>query len=243
MPSTDTGIDPHLRRRTALAWGVVCHGLFALGSGAMALGLFTGMRSGLGDLTGAAAWIADGLLLAQFPVLHSALLTRPGRRLLRRLAPGWAGGGLDTTLFAAAASAQVLAVFLLWSPLGARQWAAAGPLFQLNAVAYAAAWLIMGKAMWDTGLGVQLGYTGWLALWRGRRPSYPGPSTGGLFRYLRHPVYVAMIAVLWTGPVWTLDHLLLAVPLTAYCLIGPRFKDARYAAMAARAATREASRL
>jgi len=226
-------IAARTRRRTAIAWGIACHGLFLLGSGAMIAGLFTGMRSGVGALSGGWAWLADGLLLAQFPVLHSALLTRPGRRLLRRLAPGWAGGALDTTLFAAAASVQVLAVFLLWSPLGSWRWAPGGALFWGSAASYAAAWLVMGKAVWDTGLGAQLGYTGWLALWRGERPAYPEPPRGGLYRYLRHPVYAAMIAVLWTGPVWTLDHLLLAAPLTAYCVIGPRFKEARHARRAA----------
>lgn len=48
------------------------------------------------------------------------------------------------------------------------------------------------------------------------------------FRYTRQPVYLAFALTLWTGPVWTPDKLVLALLWTAYCIVGPRFKERRY---------------
>ncbi len=39
---------------------------------------------------------------------------------------------------------------------------------------------------------------------------------------------LAFTCTVWTVPVWTPDQLLIAIGLTAYCLIGPLFKEARF---------------
>ena len=113
----------------ALAWvyGLACHAAFAAAVALMIRGLYTGLQSGGGTLTGAAAWAANLLLTLQFPILHSYLLTRRGRRLLARLAPGQLGERLSTTTYAGIASLQLLLVFALWSPTGTVLWSAAGP--------------------------------------------------------------------------------------------------------------------
>lgn len=46
---------------------------------------------------------------------------------------------------------------------------------------------------------------------------------------MRQPVYLAFSLTLWTGPVWTADHLLIAVVWTIYCVVAPRHKERRYA--------------
>ena len=112
----------------ALAWvyGLSCHAAFAAAVALMARGLYTGMQSGGGTLAGASAWAANLLLTLQFPLLHSFLLTRRGRRLLARLAPLRLGERLSTTTYAGIASLQLLLVFTLWSPSGIVLWSAAG---------------------------------------------------------------------------------------------------------------------
>ncbi|MFT5679685.1 MAG: protein-S-isoprenylcysteine O-methyltransferase Ste14 [Myxococcota bacterium] len=215
-------------RLAALGYGAACHGLFAVGIAAMVGNLYGGMQWGPMGFTGAGAWAWDGLLLAQFPILHSLLLTKRGGAMLRRLAPSGTGATLDTTLFAAVASLQVLAMFALWAPLS-------GPVLNLTGVAwvvmtagFVAGWALLTRAMSEAGMGVQTGSTGWTAMWRGERPRYPkGFATEGLHSRCRHPIYAAFALILWTGPVWSVDRLLLAVPMTAYCIFGPRLKEAR----------------
>jgi protein-S-isoprenylcysteine O-methyltransferase Ste14 len=219
------------RTGIALAVGLGTHLLFALGVGWMVVSLAFGMQTGLGRLRGAAAWTANAALVLQFPLLHSFLLSRRGRRLLARLFPPPLGEDLSTTTYAAISSLQILATFALWSPSGV-VWAAPRSAWLVaSLVAYAASWLTLGRAMSDAGLGVQTGAIGWRAVVRGERPRFEGffPERG-LFRVCRQPVYVAFALTLWTGPWWTPDRLAIALAWTAYCAVGPVLKEERYLA-------------
>jgi protein-S-isoprenylcysteine O-methyltransferase Ste14 len=122
----------------------------------------------------------------------------------------------------------VFALFALWSPTGTIWWQARGVTLVGLSALYAAAWLLLAKSMVDAGLSLQTGSLGWTALLRGRKPVYPPMPTTGLFRLTRQPIYVAFALTLWTVPTWTPDQLVLALTLTAYCLVAPRFKEARF---------------
>lgn len=219
------------RRAVAAIYGAVCHLSFVLAVGAMMGGLATGLRWGAPGPSAALALAWDALLLAQFPAFHSLFLTRRGARALRRLAPRALGATLDTTLYATLASAQVLLLFGLWRPIPGPVVHVGDALGGALGALHAAGWLLLLLAMREAGLGVQTGSTGWTALWRGDGPRYPrGFASEGLHARCRHPIYAAFILILWSGPVWSLDRLLLAVPLTAYCVLGPRLKERRYLA-------------
>lgn len=215
------------RRAVALFYGLLCHGLFAASVVAAVVNLYGGMRWGIGPWRGWAAVLANALLLVQFPVLHSFLLSKPGRRWLRRLAPAGMGDDLSTTTFALVASVQMALVFVLWSPSGRIWWEPRGLALGGMIALYAAAWLYLIKALTDAGLALQTGALGWTSVWRGRRPQFGSFPTHGLFKSCRQPVYLGFALTLWTGPVWTPDRLVLAVLWTAYCVVGPLFKERR----------------
>lgn len=194
----------------------------------MMAAMFFGMSRSLGGLTAPWSWLANAALLIQFPLLHSALLTNRGRRFLTRLAPRGTGATLATTTYVTIAAVQVFALFALWSPSGVIWWQAQGVALGIMVALYAASWLLLGTAMANAGLSVQTGSLGWTALLRGTRPVYPKMPDTGLFRLTRQPIYVAFALTLWTVPTWTPDQLVVALVLTAYCLIGPLFKEARF---------------
>jgi protein-S-isoprenylcysteine O-methyltransferase Ste14 len=201
---------------------------FALGVGSMMVAMYFGMSRSLGAVPAPWNWFANAALIAQFPLLHSALLTTRGRRLLGRLAPRGTGSTLSTTTYATIAALQVLALFALWTPSGTIWWQAHGPALVALTLLYAASWLLLGWSMYSAGLALQTGSLGWTALYKGRPPRYPGMPTTGLFRLVRQPIYVSFALTLWTVPTWTPDQLVVAVVLTAYCVIAPRFKERRY---------------
>ena len=213
----------------ALLLGVLCHALFAAAVLAMIVAMFFGLSESFGVVPWPWALLANGLLILQFPLVHSALLTGPGGRLLARLIPGPHGATLATTTYALIASAQLLALFALWTPSGIVWWRAQGAVLWTICAAYAAAWLLLMKASLDAGAEVQSGALGWLSLLARTRPVFPDMPTRGLFRLIRQPIYVAFALTLWTVPVWTPDQLALAVSLTAYCLLAPRLKERRFA--------------
>lgn len=220
-----------MRRVIALAYGLVCHATFGVAVAWMAVGLATGMGVGFGGLEGYGAVVTNLALALQFPFVHSFLLSRRGRHLLGRLAPQGLRRTVGTTLYAWAASAQVLLVFACWSPSGVIWFRPTGAAAAGVWAAYAASWLLLGKAMRDAGLGVQTGSLGWVAAFRGRDPVYPPMPTRGLFASWRQPIYTAFAAILVTAPVWTPDRLLVAVVWGGYCLVGPVLKERRYAVM------------
>jgi len=214
----------------ALGMGALCHLAFAAGVLAMVVAMFFGLSESFGAVPWPWAALANAALIVQFPLVHSALLTGPGGRLLARLVPGPHGRTLATTTYALIASLQLLALFALWTPSGIVWWRAEGAAFWAICAAYAASWLLLMKASFDAGAEVQSGALGWMSLMARSRPKFPDMPTRGLFRVIRQPIYVAFALTLWTVPVWTPDQLALAVSYTAYCLVAPRLKERRFAA-------------
>ncbi|MEM6621899.1 MAG: isoprenylcysteine carboxylmethyltransferase family protein [Pseudomonadota bacterium] len=212
----------------ALSMGVICHMVFKVAVVAMVVAMFFGMTESLGQVPWPWAILANALLILQFPLVHSLLLTCPGDRLLSRLIPGPHGQTLATTTYAIIASAQLLALFALWTPSGVVWFQAEGTIFWVIITAYAASWLLLLKASFDAGAEVQSGALGWMSLLARIRPVFPDMPTKGLFRLIRQPIYVAFALTLWTVPVWTPDQLAIAISYTAYCLMAPRLKERRF---------------
>ncbi len=212
----------------AVAYGGACHVLFVLGVGTMMVAMAFGMSRCRGTLPPPWGGIADGLLLLQFPLAHSFLLSRRGRKVLSRLAPLGLGGKLSTTTYAAIASLQVGLLFALWTPSGIVWWRAEGPGLVVTGVLYGTAWLLLLKSIVDAGFPLQVGLLGWWAVARGKKPVYPPMPRRGLFRLCRQPIYVAFALTTWTVPTWTPDQLVVAGVLTLYCVLGPLFKEARF---------------
>ncbi len=220
--------SPRLEPIVAVTYGAFCHTLFVLGVGTMMVAMAFGMSSSLGTLPTPWREVADGLLLLQFPLFHSALLSARGRRVLSRLAPLGLGGRLSTTTYAAIASVQIGLLFALWTPSGVVWWRAQGGWLVTMGLLYTSAWLLLLKSIVDAGFPLQVGLLGWWAVVRGRKPVYPPMPRRGLFRLCRQPIYVAFALTLWTVPTWTPDQLVVALVLTLYCMLGPLFKEARF---------------
>ena len=215
----------------AVLAGVVCHGAFFGAVGVMFVVLYGGMDPGMLAFGGFWAVLFDLFLILQFPVLHSLCLRPSGRRFLTRIFPGDLGRHLITTTFVTFASLQLLALFGLWSHLGVREWSPSGSLLAVWRGVYVMSWVLLGVAMVNAGLGIQMGYKGWLAVVRDKKPYYGPFPQGGLYKVCRHPVYFAMAAVSCTGPVWNLDHAILSGIFITYCIVGPMLKDRRFATM------------
>jgi methanethiol S-methyltransferase len=214
----------------ALAMGLVTHLVFAVAVLAMIAAMFFGLSESFGRVPYPYSLAVNAMLILQFPLVHSLLLTGAGGRALARLIPGPHGATLSTTTYALIASVQLFALFALWTPSGVIWWRAEGALFWAICAAYAGAWLLLVKASFDAGAEVQSGALGWMSLMARRAPRFPDMPTLGLFRVIRQPIYVAFALTLWTVPVWTPDQLVLAVSLSAYCLLAPLLKERRFAA-------------
>lgn len=215
-------------RLIALTLGIVCHVLFLLGISAMAYELYFGLAAGILPIGGELGRWCNLLLILQFPILHSWLLGTSGRKLLASLFPKEIGADLVTTTFAVCASLQLIVVFVFWTPTTTIWFAPHGVLKFLLTGCYGAAWLFLVKALSDSSLALHSGFLGWGAVVRGKKPVYKKFPTQGVFQYCRQPIYLAFALILFTAPVWSPDHAVLAAIWGIYCFFGPRRKEKRF---------------
>lgn len=213
----------------AFFYGLVCHLTFAAAVLAMIVTMFFGMSESFGRVPSPWSILANLALVLQFPIVHSLLLSQRGGIFLAKLAPRAFGPTLTTTTYAIIASAQLLALFALWTPSGIVWWQAEGAVFAIICCFYTVSWLLLIWASYDAGTEVQSGALGWLSLAQNIRPIFPDMPVNGLFSIIRQPIYVSFALTTWTVPVWTPDQFGLAITLTAYCLLAPRLKERRFA--------------
>lgn len=227
VQSAMTTSSPLLRKAVALAYGALCHGLFALAALTMVVVMGSGMTLALGAVPPPLDIAANVLLLAQLPLGHSLLLTERGRRVLKWLAPRNVASDMAPTVYVIIASIQLFALFALWTPSGVVWWQAEGWLFPVWLALFAASWALLGLATLSS-FALQSGFNGWSAVFLGRRVRYPDMPTDGLYRLTRNPIYVSFALTTWTVPVWTPDQFLVATALTTYCIVGPLLKEERW---------------
>ena len=110
--------ESHGAIRVPVGASFVTEGQRNVTSVAMALGLESGMQSSLGRVP--APWdnIVNALLILQFPLLHSFLMHRRGRKYVAAVVPGSRGRTLAASTFATISALQLILVFLAWTPTG-----------------------------------------------------------------------------------------------------------------------------
>ncbi|MBZ2177667.1 MAG: hypothetical protein K7J47_08170 [Acidobacteria bacterium] len=147
----------------------------------------------------AAAW--NLLLLGLFAAQHSGMAR-------------WRG--LRRRTYALVSYAAVAAVATLWRPLPDLLWRTPPWVWPL----WAASGVLLVWAAVSLGAGELLGW---------REPGPPVFREPFLYRFSRHPLYVAVLGLLWLRPVMTEGGLLLAAGLTVYLLIGMQCEERKLA--------------
>jgi protein-S-isoprenylcysteine O-methyltransferase Ste14 len=175
-------------------------------------------------------YIVNLLLTAQFPILHSWLLSKKGRGLLSSRHLGAYSKSLAPTFYTTIASLQLILTFGFWQPSKIIIWQAAQYQF-IFTVLYLASWMLLGWSMFSAGLSLQTGAIGWLSALKDKTPQYPKDfPTSGLFTICRQPIYLSFALIMWSGPIMTADKLFLATIWSGYCFFGPLFKEKRFSA-------------
>ncbi|MFW6193252.1 MAG: methanethiol S-methyltransferase, partial [Gemmatimonadota bacterium] len=169
---------------------------------------------------GEAALIDLGLI-ALFGLQHSVMARKAFKERWTRIVPEH----LERATYVLVSSLALGLLFWLWRPIPIDVWSLSGP------------WAVAAWALFGSGLAITAAAT--LAIdpddFAGLRQvrlhfskeTYepPGFQTPGLYRYVRHPIYLGLLLVLWSTPRMTVGHLLFAAAATAYVLVGARFEE------------------
>jgi methanethiol S-methyltransferase len=215
-----------LKRLSIFLYGVVCYAVF-FATFLYAIGFIGnfGVPRTLDSAPGgglAGSLLVDLGLLGLFAVQHSVMARPFFKRWFTRVVPESA----ERSTYVLFSSLALIAMFMLWQPLGGVVWAVQDASIR-GAIwgAFAFGWVLVLVATFLINHFDLFGLRQvWLQL-RAKPYTHLPFRTPALYRHVRHPLYVGWLFVFWSTPTMTLSHLVFAIATTAYILVAVRFEE------------------
>jgi protein-S-isoprenylcysteine O-methyltransferase Ste14 len=210
----------------ALAYGIASYGLF-LGVFVYAVGFIGGFLTPtrLDGAQNRPLWQALAIdlgLLGLFAVQHSVMARPAFKRWWTRFVPE----AVERSTYVLLSSLALVALFAWWQPIGGILWdAPAGPVRGAVIALYLFGWALL---LYATFLIDHFDLFGLKQVWRRLRGApYVPPQfyTPGLYRVVRHPLYVGWLTIFWAAPTMTVAHLVFALVTTAYILFAIQLEE------------------
>lgn len=162
------------------------------------------------------AMLIDLLLLSVFAVQHSGM----ARRGFKQVLTGLVSPVVERSTYVLCASLVLIMLFAFWQPMTAVIWSVGDPWATGVMVLSAAGWLIVLYSSFLISHFELFGLKQVTLNFLGRTLPAVGFHTPGLYRFVRHPIYLGFIIAFWAAPTMTAGHLLFAAASTAYIFIG-----------------------
>jgi protein-S-isoprenylcysteine O-methyltransferase Ste14 len=215
-----------MKRIVAFSYGMLCYLVF-LATLIYAV-LFIGNIGLSRTLDGEAstgfwqALLVNTLLLGVFAVQHS-VMARPA---FKRWWTRWVPKPVERSTYVLFSSLALLLLFSAWQPMGGTLWDVRDPIVRgMIYSLFAGGWLLVLVA---TFLINHFDLFGMRQVWLyvNHLPYRPLEfKTPGLYRYVRHPLYVGWLLTFWATPTMTVAHLVFAMATTAYILIAIQLEE------------------
>ena len=152
-------------------------------------------------------------LLALFALQHSVMARPQFKHWWTRYVPQQ----IERSTYVLFANVALIALFALWRPLGGTVWNIENSAGRTAAYAlFAIGWLTV---LATTFLINHFDLFGLRQVWlyfRGQPYTSLRFATPGLYRWVRHPLYIGWMIAFWATPTMTVGHLVFAAVLTIY---------------------------
>ncbi|HEY0651373.1 methanethiol S-methyltransferase [Phenylobacterium sp.] len=214
-----------MSRIATLIYGVLCYAIF-LGVFVYAIGFVGGFMTPT-SLDGAPtrplieALAIDLGLLAAFAIQHSGMARPAFKRWWTRIVPE----PVERSTYVLASSLAMVALFVLWQPIGGVIWRTEGVVLSAVIAVYLFGWALL---LYSTFLIDHFDLFGLRQVWHrlmGYQPVPPQFYTPTLYKLVRHPLYVGWLVIFWAAPTMTVAHFVFAVMTTAYILIAIQLEE------------------
>jgi protein-S-isoprenylcysteine O-methyltransferase Ste14 len=207
-----------MRRACGIALGLITHAVFAV----TVWRLFFFLQN-THHATSPGSLYVDVLLALQFAVPHSVLLHPTTRQRLSKLVPSAMYGCCYTLV----TCGNLWLIFLFWQQSALSLWQFTGISSHLATAGFLGSWGALFYSLSLTGLGWQTGWTPWWHWFRNQPAPKREFAPKGAYCWIRHPVYLSFMGLLWFTPCMTLDRAVLTAIWTAYLFYGSYLKDKR----------------
>jgi methanethiol S-methyltransferase len=221
-----TTIATAASRWLTLMYGGVCY-VFFLGVFLYALGFIGGILVPKSIDGPAAAFPSFALainlgLIALFGLQHSVMARPTFKNLWTRAVPE----PIERSTYVLFTNICMVVMFVLWQPMQGIVWEIQNPIGRgVMWALFAMGWLLV---LITTFLINHFDLFGLRQVWmcfRGKPYTYLGFRTPGIYKHIRHPLYVGWIAAFWAIPTMTIGHMVFAGGMTAYILIAIQFEE------------------
>lgn len=169
------------------------------------------------------AFIIDAALIGLFGVQHSGMARRGFKAIWTRILVPKA---VERSTYVLASSLCLIVLFIFWRPMPGVVWSIHNEM--LSNVLIAVSLLGFGLLLVASFLINHFELFGLQQVYAHAKGSHPSPiafKSPGLYKLVRHPIYVGFLIFAWVTPVMTVGHLLFAVGSLVYILIGMRLEE------------------
>ncbi len=161
--------------------------------------------------------VIDTSLLGVFAIQHSGMARQGFKKVWTTIIPE----AIERSTYTLFSSLALALLFWQWQPLGFQLWNFSGTSMELIL------WCLSGLG-WLTVLlstfminhfelfGLQQVYSNLI----GKKNQKQNFKMVGLYKYIRHPIYLGFIIAFWATPVMTVTHLFFACGILGYILFG-----------------------
>lgn len=168
------------------------------------------------------ALLVDAALLGIFGIQHS-VMARPGfKKWWTQFVPK----PIERSTYVLFSSLCLIALFYFWQPIGGTIWQVTNSTgVAILYALFALGWLLV---LVTTFLINHFDLFGLRQVWlylRGKEYTQLQFKTPGLYKVVRHPLYVGWLLAFWFTPTMTVTHLVFALITTIYILVAIQFEE------------------
>jgi protein-S-isoprenylcysteine O-methyltransferase Ste14 len=168
------------------------------------------------------ALVVNFCLLFLFGLQHSGM----ARRSFKRWLHARMSRCFERSTYVLASSVTIIVVLALWQPMGGIVWSVSNAILSRAIYAfYFAGWGLMIYATFLIDHFEMFGLRQVWTAYQGGECWSPKLRTPGLYRHVRHPIYLGWLVIMWASPVMTVTHLVFAAGMTIYILVGIQFEE------------------
>jgi len=164
----------------------------------------------------------DAGLLTLFALQHSIMARAWFKKAWTRVVPE----PVERSTYVLLSSIAMVLLFWKWQPIAGVVWHVTSTPVRVAILAfYATGWVILFAATFLINHFDLFGLRQvWLHL-TGRQYTPLKFRTPGMYRLVRHPLYVGWLLIFWSAPVMTTAHLVFAIATTAYIFVAIQFEE------------------